>query len=296
MKQKINILLFIKFTTFILLCCICHFYIHVSTLKLLLEENCNNCKKFPARNYRLLSKYKKNCDSNALCLKEELPTKGFSPPNDISTNKKDKLEKNKKKNGCSSMIVGDYKPDVKNKTCIFETKEYSNLEKKIFKELDYTNFLKNNRTISNKVYRKLICKKYGLRIILPVLFFLFLLIIFILEVALGYVGKTSLLYVLGLNKVNLTSLSSQEPWKYIIEALKKTDFLKHAIETGVSPQRVCELCSSAKEVSDICILGQFFRILIYFVPFIIMSITIISRIIYYHKKVKKYEKIKLRKR
>lgn len=43
--------------------------------------------------------------------------------------------------------------------------------------------------ISNKIYKKIILKKYGLRIILPVLLFLFLLIISAIELTSHFIYK-----------------------------------------------------------------------------------------------------------
>ncbi|KAI4841548.1 fam-l protein [Plasmodium brasilianum] len=40
----------------------------------------------------------------------------------------------------------------------------------------------------------------------------------------------------------------------------------------------------------------FFGIFIYLLPFILFGVTLILKVVYYHKKVKKYEKIKFRKR
>lgn len=51
------------------------------------------------------------------------------------------------------------------------------MEKEIFKELDYIDFLKEKRTVSNKTYKKITLEKYGLSIILLLLLFFLLLII-----------------------------------------------------------------------------------------------------------------------
>ncbi|KAI4834040.1 uncharacterized protein MKS88_000186 [Plasmodium brasilianum] len=295
MEQTIKILLFIKITTFILLCWICHFYSKVGTLMKSLDEKKNYRRNIHARTYRLLEIYGKDNNSSSLYLKEGLPINGIHKKIDTTYNEKYDSEKRKQSNVCPSRFAGGHQPGVKNKSCVFETKKYSHLEKKIFKELDYTDFLKNNKTISNKIYKKIIHKKYGLRIVLPVLIFLFLLIIFMIEVSLGFAGKGSLLYQLGLTKDYLESLTKVPPWSTILDELKKLEgFWKHGIFGSTNP--ICMLCDKANEVTNTCILGQLFRILIYFVPFVILSITVITGIIYYHKKVKKYEKIKLRKR
>ncbi|SBS96090.1 Plasmodium exported protein (Pm-fam-a like), unknown function [Plasmodium malariae] len=233
--------------------------------------------------------------STTIYLKEENPINVIHKKNNIYNNEKDASGKKKPSNENSSENSGGHKPAVKNKTCTFETKKYSPIEKKIFKELDYTDFLKNNRTINNRVYKKIIRKKYGLRIVLPIIIVLFLLIIYIIDISLGYAQKGSLLYHLGLTKEYIKSLSSNTTWNYILEGLKKLEgFLEHA--TSSTSSAICSFCDIGKKVSEYCKLGQLFRIAIYCLPFLILSITIISGIIYYHKKVKKYDKIKLRKK
>ncbi|KAI4840205.1 fam-l protein [Plasmodium brasilianum] len=215
---------------------------------------------------------------------------------DISNNEKVDSGKKKKLSGFPLKVAGGHKSDMKNKSCLFDTNKYSHMEKKIFKELDYIVFLKNNKTVSNKVYKKIICKKYELHIFLPVLIFFFLLILFIVEVSFGFAGKHSLLYQLSLNKDNLKSLTENDSWSPIVEAVKTLGaFLEHSISKKLG-EDVCSWCENASDITNYCKLGHFFRILIYYLPFIILCITLISRIIYYHKKVKKYEKIKFRKR
>ncbi|KAI4835525.1 hypothetical protein MKS88_004735 [Plasmodium brasilianum] len=60
------------------------------------------------------------------------------------------------------------------------------LKKKIFKEFDYEYFFKNNSTISDNVYKKIIFKKCGLRFALPLLLFLVLALSLILDKFCGY--------------------------------------------------------------------------------------------------------------
>ncbi|SBS99045.1 Plasmodium exported protein (Pm-fam-a like), unknown function [Plasmodium malariae] len=266
------------------------------TLKNSLDKSFKHHRNSYARSYQLLKNYNHNKNSRLLFLKEEVSINGIQGKKDIFNEENYSSVKKKQSNGDLSKITRNHKPIMKNRSSIFETKKYSHLEKKIFKEINYTDFLKNNRTISNKVYKKTICKKYGLRIFLPVLIFMFLLIIFIIEVSLGFSGKHSLMYQLGLDKNYLQSLSSDSTWSSIVEVLEKLGgFLKHTTSETASVAK-CVWCETGKEVTKYCILGHFFSILIYFVPFIILSITVISGIIYYHKKVKKYEKIKFRKR
>ncbi|SBT01661.1 Plasmodium exported protein (Pm-fam-a like), unknown function [Plasmodium malariae] len=240
----------------------------MNILKKSFDESCKNSRKLYARTCRLLGKYKQNNDSSKLCLKEVMSINEMYEKKNISYNEKDNSGKKEQSKGYFSSVPVCHKTPMKNKSCIFKRKKYSHLEKKIFKELNYTDFLKNNRTI----------------------------IIVILEVSLGFASKGSLLYQLGLNKDSLENLIKDETWKTILGSLKKLGgFFEHR-KFDVAEKVKCVICDTAATVTDQCILGQFFRILIYFVPFIILSITLISGIIYYHKKVKKYEKIKFRKR
>ncbi|SBS92054.1 Plasmodium exported protein (Pm-fam-a like), unknown function, partial [Plasmodium malariae] len=265
------------------------------TLKKYLDESCNHGKTICTRTYRLLVKYKQEKDSSTLGLKEQIPINGNHEKEDISKNENDDSRKKKQLNIFPSKIESGHIVAMRNKSRTFETKKYTHLEKKIFKELDYTDFLKKNNTISDKIYKKIVCRKYGLRVVLPLLIFLFLLIIFIVDVSFGFAGKHSLLHELGLNKGYLNSLTKEEPWSSILVGLNKFGlFLKHTTTDTVGAE-ICAWCDKTTEVTNYCVLGHFFRILIHFVPFIILSITIISGIIYYHKKVKKYEKIKFRK-
>ncbi|SBS95828.1 Plasmodium exported protein (Pm-fam-a like), unknown function, partial [Plasmodium malariae] len=219
----------------------------------------------------------------------------------------EKLAKNKSNlsNDSPSKNSRGHKQDKKNKSCVFETKKYSHLEKNIFKELDYMDFLKENKTISNKNYRKIICKKYGLRFALPVLILLLLLTVFIVDLTLGIVKEKSLWELIGLDKAKLKELA--KPLGFILTPLSKLGgFFKHSTWGDMGKCSSCEVAAAAATgvskadkaliVSEVCILGQLFGYLVYVIPFFILGVAVISKVIYYHKKVKKYEKIKFRKR
>ncbi|SBS97561.1 Plasmodium exported protein (Pm-fam-a like), unknown function [Plasmodium malariae] len=232
-------------------------------------------------------------------LKEEVPDNEVNEKECIHNNEEGITSMNKQSKRSSSENVRSNKKSTNTKSWVFETKKYSHLEKKIFKELDYSDFLKKNRTVSDRIYKKIICKKYGLRIALPLLLFLFFLIVFLAELTLGLSGKECLLSYFGLKKNHLEDLvkDSGGPLLSFVNALKKlTGFWEHSELFG--SKGACEICKTVSNgaVSNVCILGRFFRILICFVPFVILGVTIISGIIYYHKKVKMYEKIKFRKR
>ncbi|SBS95070.1 Plasmodium exported protein (Pm-fam-a like), unknown function [Plasmodium malariae] len=149
-----------------------------------LDESYNDCRKLYKRNFRLLSKYKKNKDSSIVYLNDVSRNEVYDK-NDIHKNENMNTEKRKQTNSSSSKIEGYNKSYMKKKSCVFETKKYSRLEKKIFTELNYIDFLKNNRTISDKVYKKIVRKKIALRISLPLLLLVFLSISILLDELLG---------------------------------------------------------------------------------------------------------------
>ncbi|SCP02964.1 fam-l protein [Plasmodium malariae] len=276
MEKKIKSLSFIKFVTFVLLSWIFHFHTCVSTHDKSLNECYNNRRKLYTRYYRLLAKYNQIKDSSIVRLKEDIPN-GNNDKKDIYSNEKRNTETMKQSNRNPLYNVKGHKQSMKYKTCIFETKKYSHLEKKIFKELDYEDFLRNNRTISNKVYKKIILKKYGLRLILPVLFFLLLLIPIILDISESFLLVVELYKALGNYlgggwTTNLKEWLCASPFWWLGRELKY----------------------GSKKYSYIVI--PFFRSIIYFLPLFILGVTIILRIVYYHKKVKKYERIKFKQR
>ncbi|SBS92507.1 Plasmodium exported protein (Pm-fam-a like), unknown function [Plasmodium malariae] len=239
-------------------------------------------RKLDTRVRRLLSKYKQDIYSNILGIKDDLPYNEENKKKSVYSNENDKKVRTKSTKGSSLNKAGNHKQDKNYNSCIFETKNYSRFEKKIFKELDYEDFLKKNRTISDKLYKKIILKKYGLRLFLPLLLFSLLSLSLILDLFAGY-GLQNLLY-------EVLRISGAEQWmKCLGQNFSKL--------IGVSWFRFLEpfftpAFGSHKKPS---VYSNLFGTVIYFIPFIIMGVTIISWIIFYHKKVKKYEKIKFRK-
>ncbi|KAI4836009.1 hypothetical protein MKS88_005229 [Plasmodium brasilianum] len=299
MEQKIVLILFIKISSIILLTWIRHFKHDLNSFNMYLDKTCIVSGGLIERTYRLLANGVQQMYQDITMLKEEVPDNGVNEKECIYNNEKGITSMNKQSKRSSSENVRSNNKSANIKTCVFETKKYSHLEKKIFKELDYADFLKKNRTVNDKIYKKIICKKYGLRIALPLLWFLFFLIVFLAELTLGLSGKECLLSYVGLKKNHLDELVKDTggPLLSFVNALKKlTGFWEHSKVFG--SKEACGFCKELAEgtISNACILGRFFRILICFVPFVILGVTIISGIIYYHKKVKMYEKIKFRKR
>ncbi|SCP02956.1 fam-l protein [Plasmodium malariae] len=292
LEQKIKIFLFKKISTLIFLCWICNIDTYTSTHNKSLDKLHNHNRKLYARNYRSLEKYKQNKDSCIVHLMEQIPN-AVNDKQDISNNEKASLVKKNYSNGSSPRSARGLQKNMKNKSCIFETKKYSHLEKKIFKELDYVDFLRRNKTLSDRIYKKIMLKKCRLRFALPLLLFLLLSISFILDYScsLGLVRGLfqAIVYFLPDKVPNIGNLAS----KQINAALKSiSDALRSSPLHGLF-DNVVVLESGAK--ANYCV-QSFFNFLIYFIPFFILGVILILAIAYYHKKVKKYEKIKFRKR
>ncbi|SBT86394.1 fam-l protein [Plasmodium malariae] len=178
-----NLILFIIIVAFFLLTFICQFYDdfvrkyfkNKFVLFMNFEEIIDYWKSVRRINFL-----------KSVRLMQQLPNNGIREKNDTSYYEMGVARQMKLSNRALSKDEVNNKQSMKNKTCIFETKKYSHLEKKIFKELDYMDFLKRNRTISDKVYKKIILKKYGLRHALPLLIFVLLLISLILDYSCSY--------------------------------------------------------------------------------------------------------------
>ncbi|SBS95150.1 Plasmodium exported protein (Pm-fam-a like), unknown function [Plasmodium malariae] len=270
----------------------------------LFDINYNHHRELYTRNYRSLAKYEQYNHSSITCINEQLPN-GVNNKSDISSKEKCAERKKKHSNRTLSTNARIHRKDTKSKSCIFETKKYSRLEKKIFKELDYADFLKNNRTISDKIYKKIILKKCGLRFALPLLLFLVLAISFILDKFCGY-GLTYVLYKVILLCSPVVVLDELSKISYIKDITKLNEWY----QKGGSPALVHLydilnrpplkwfteiLVKKGNDTFNACV-PYFLGFLIYFVPLFILGIILISAVFYYHKKVKKYEKIKFRKR
>ncbi|SBT86012.1 fam-l protein [Plasmodium malariae] len=191
MEQKTKTLLLINIVEIVLLSWVLHFNSDVGMFDMPLNKYCNCTKELETRNYRLLEGYKYNIDSKVIFTKEEMPNIGLTNKKEICNSEEEVQSKMNKTNGCSPSITRSRKKDMNKKSCTFETKKYSHLEKKIFKELDYENFLKKNRTITDKMYKKIMLKKYRLRFTLPLLFFALFLIIFLVDLSWGFINENT---------------------------------------------------------------------------------------------------------
>ncbi|SBT85519.1 fam-l protein [Plasmodium malariae] len=279
MEEKIKSLLFIEIITFILLSWM--YFIHMSEFTKYSNDNHNLIIKLGERNCRILAKCRKDKYSDIVNLNEKLYNNGENKKDNISYNEKYATVKKEQSNGSSKNNALKNKEIIKIKSCIFETKKCSHLEKRIFKELDYVNFLKNNRSISNKLYKKIIRKKYELRFLVPVLFLFLLLVSLILDLFVGC-GLQNIFFDV-MRKLSLTEwIKTLNTW-LSIEPLRELYKITKSIDS-----------SSKKTYSTL--VTNFFGIIIYILPFLILGVIAILKVFYHHKKFKKYEKIKFRKR
>ncbi|KAI4833963.1 uncharacterized protein MKS88_000199 [Plasmodium brasilianum] len=269
MEQKFMLFLYIKISAFILLTWICHFYNKENTSKNNLNAKCKLSRKLNIINYRLLAKYKPNKDSYSVNFEDELPHNREKQNKCVTTNKKEANVKHKISR-LSSLYIEEYcKNNDKNKPDIPKTKKYSNFEKQIFKELDYKDYLKNIKEIEDKEYKKLSRKKRRIRFVFVLLFF-FVLIVPILDLLLEYFVTDGLLGSLGL--LSLTKEGSV----YTLEGILSTLF-----EIGG--------WGNSDKIRAA-------NIFIYCLPFLIFVVIFILGMIYYYKKVIKYENIKFKKK
>ncbi|SBS96469.1 Plasmodium exported protein (Pm-fam-a like), unknown function, partial [Plasmodium malariae] len=245
-----------------------------STFNKYLNENYNPYEKKDIKTYRLLGKCKQDHISSIVGLKSVIPNNELKDKKNISNSQKEDKYKYVQLDESSMNSMGHQKQAKKNKSYIFETKDYSYLEKKIFKELDFFDFLKNNRTISDNLYKKVVLKKRQLRIFTPAILLILLSISLILDFCCGYGLRR------GLFKLLKFSLGDG-PLGKLYTFLEKyfVSFFKIDIGGGKSLR-----------------ITPFFDFLIYFSSFVILGITLILGVLYYHKKVKKYEKIKYKKK
>ncbi|KAI4839602.1 fam-l protein [Plasmodium brasilianum] len=271
MEQK-NMLLFINISTFILLPWICKFYNDLKPLNKNLYEKCNLCRKINTRNYRLLAKYKQDSDSCIENFKREIQHNKVKQNKCLSNNKKGS-NRSLRQLCKSSLYIQEYDKNVKkNKCAIPKTKKYSNFEEKIFKELDYKDYLIKINIIEDKEYKKISRKKLRIRTALILLFFL-VLIVPILDLSLEKFTKGGLLGLLGL----LYPSSSEG----------------QTLGTNVQGHLFTLLSATGMEKIKVIFASP---ILLYCVPFLIFVVIFILGMIYYYKKVIKYENMKFRKR
>ncbi|SBT87035.1 fam-m protein [Plasmodium malariae] len=148
MEQKIMFLLFIKILGFILLGSIYHFYNDKISLNKLMNENCKIFRRFDTRNYRLLSKYKQNKDSDMLGL-NDIPINGKPNKGKIKHSTRSSLNKAQYYTEVIDYING-----------MFDGKHF-HFEKKLIKKKDYDDFLEEKRRTRDIALKKIKFRNYG---------------------------------------------------------------------------------------------------------------------------------------
>ncbi|KAI4841139.1 hypothetical protein MKS88_000374 [Plasmodium brasilianum] len=290
MEQEIKLPIFIKVSIFIFFSAICHFFSYMSIFDKFLCEKQTIGSKLDIKTYRLLAECKQDKYSNVLYLKKEMPNNIMKNEKYIYMNDKGDRRKMKQQDVRSLNNTGDHKLCKKNKSNIFETIKLSHMEKNIFKELDFEDFLKNNRTISYKTYKKIIRKKLALRFSVPLLLLLLLSLSMIINIScFRFIIKglfdTLRLYLGGSWYGSLNSLLKNSTLGFLFKSEKTIKLIKGS--------RISET------IDDYDYVYGFFRYLlclIYLIAFLILGVTLILGIVYYHKKVKKYQKIKFIKK
>ncbi|KAI4838029.1 fam-l protein [Plasmodium brasilianum] len=270
MEQKI-MFLFIKISTFMLLPWMCHFYNYMSHFNKNSNKKYDIHRKLITRNYRLLTEYDQDKNSCVAYIKEEMPNNKMKKKKYISNNNKGTNGKHKHSCRCS-LYNEEYGKNVeKNNIGVPKTKKYFDFEKKIFKELEYENYLKNIKTIEHKEYKKMAHKK---RRILIALFLLFILVLIlpILDLSLEKFRGGGLLGLLNL-------------------VYPKTS-TGGAVSTDLEGVLATSLSADGWNSIKIMFISP---ILIYCIPFLIFVVIFILGMVYYYKKVIKYENAKFRK-
>ncbi|SBS91638.1 Plasmodium exported protein (Pm-fam-a like), unknown function [Plasmodium malariae] len=229
-------------------------------------------------------------------LKEGIPNNDMTERKDISNNENIFAQLKRQSNRSLSRNIKRQKKDKKNNSRIFETEQYSRFEKKVFKELDYANFLKNNRGISNRIYQKIIRKKYRFRLGLPIFFVLFLSLLLLLDLFVGCGLIRGLFKILKIIS-KLLGYQDKGSVKAVQVMLRPLhEWLKESHFSSFFKCAVNAQSNADKSLDKHYYITGFFGFLIYFIPIFIIGVTCILGVFYYHKKVKKYEKIKFKKR
>ncbi|SBS96629.1 Plasmodium exported protein (Pm-fam-a like), unknown function [Plasmodium malariae] len=254
-----------------------------------LDEKNSFDRKLDVTSYRLLSICKQDKNSSILGLKDEKLYNKVNEKEDISYNEKWAKTKNNHSFIGSSKNERIHKKVTKNKSNIFETRKHSQLEKNIFKELDYIEFLKSNRTISNKLYRKIVFKKYSLRIFAPVTLLLLLLIYIILDKFFSCGLIEALIYILN--------LCCEPKWFDTLHNILKGSEFSWFFKSINKVKNVLVRVNGSTEtpITDHLYVESFFGYFVYIVPLLTLGLTLTLGVLYYHKKIKKYQKLKFGK-
>ncbi|SCN12443.1 Plasmodium exported protein, unknown function [Plasmodium malariae] len=168
MEQKIKSLFFIKTNTFIILTWIFYLYNDMSTFSKFVGGY-NIERILDIKSFRLLAEFSQYRDSRNINLK------GIIHENDeneeeVITNSNicDKI-KNKQSSKSSLYKKQFNKGYIRQRMLKYRGKYLTLFERKLFKHLDYIDFIRKNPSITNKSCKKILFKEYVLLIYLPFL-------------------------------------------------------------------------------------------------------------------------------
>ncbi|SBT00415.1 Plasmodium exported protein (Pm-fam-a like), unknown function, partial [Plasmodium malariae] len=244
-----------------------------SSLNKYLDDKCDILRKLNPKSYRLLAKNNEDKNYFIVNFNEETPHNKVAQKKCITNNKKGTNGKQKSSNS-SSLYIEEYnRNNEKSKPGISKEKKYFNFEKKIFKELDYKDYIKNVKIIDDKEYKKISRKKRRIRIALLLLFF-FVLILPILDLSLEKLKCGGLMGLLGL----LNSKNEN------VSGIRTFD-----VEGGLITLFNIGEFGASKAIT-------LSTILFYCLPLLIFVVIFIVYMVYYNKKVIKYENVKFTKR
>ncbi|SBS98680.1 Plasmodium exported protein (Pm-fam-a like), unknown function [Plasmodium malariae] len=129
-------------------------------------------RELDKRNYRLLSKNKKNKNSNIVPLNEDMTNNRDCKQNDTYISENVFTKPKKQFNRCTLNKDKYYTEVTDYDNGIFDGK-YFHFEKKLIKKKDYDNFLERNKRICDIALKKIKFKSYGFGF--AIIFLLFLL-------------------------------------------------------------------------------------------------------------------------
>ncbi|SBT86815.1 fam-m protein [Plasmodium malariae] len=171
MEQNIILLFLIKFSMFLFLIWIYHFYNDMAEFNKYLGKKFKFHRELDKRNYRLLSKNKKNKNSNIVPLYEDMTNNRECKKNDTYISEKVFPKGMKQFNRCTLNKDKYYTEVTDYDNGIFDGK-YFHFEKKLIKKKDYDNFLERNKRISDILLKKIKFRSYGFGVVTFILFFL----------------------------------------------------------------------------------------------------------------------------
>ncbi|KAI4839848.1 hypothetical protein MKS88_001751 [Plasmodium brasilianum] len=172
MEQNTKLHIIIKIAVFLFVRWIFKFNRDSSKFSKSMHENCCISRRLYTRNYRSLAKYKKNKDSNNICLEEDIKSNKVNEQKDISYNKKKGKRTNKLTNKSLLNKSQYYTEVIDYNNGMFDGKHY-HFEKKWIKKKDYDNFLEKKRRINDIALKKIKFRSYGFGAAIFFLFFLF---------------------------------------------------------------------------------------------------------------------------